>query len=473
MSNNLQTFTPEFKKDCLAYLLKDQIAAKAVLNHLPSDLFDYDPEFHIIFVGFQEFFNKFHSRPRKHELVDYINDVCTKQKYDDTRRKAILAALDEIWEWDQYTPTYVKDKLYDSVTAHNILKVARQLEDYVDEGDYDGLVKAISIARSTGTEEPEIIEYWSDTIERIKRRKTRKIQNIPTGFSVLDNFIDGGLPRKCLAMIQGHSGLGKSAILSQMARKASLAGYTTAYLTLELDADSVMDRCDAAFSDVPLPYLVHKEKDIKRGLKEAYVSSSTTPASLFVQYFPTKSISLTQVEHYVERLRDEKGTTLDLLVVDYFDLLKMTGSYEKKYEALEENCEILRGLAGKYQMAIWTATQTNRGGVNKENVGMDDIASGFGKVFPLDLLITMSQTEEEKKKLASEVMRLTIAKSRLGPSNEVVYIVPNFEKMQFVDYDEVEAKNKGLIPQNQKKRTRGVRRTKSAPKLSNWGSSGP
>lgn len=450
MANNLQTFTPEFKRDCLAYLLKDQVAAKAVVQHLPTDLFDYDPEFHIIFVGFQEFFNKYQCRPKKHELIDYIEGVCDTEGYDAARRNAILKALEEVWDWDQYSPPYVKDKLYDSVTAHNILKVARQIEEYVDEGEFDKLVKDMAAARSTGTEEPELIEYWADTDKRIKRRNVRTVQNVSTGFPVLDGFINGGLPRGSLAMLQGHSGMGKSAVLAQIARKASLSGHTTAYLTLELDADAVMDRYDAALSNIALQNLIHKGPKIKKELLAVYTSGAK-PARLYVQYYPTKSISLSQVSSYVDRLRVEKGVTLDLLVVDYFDLLKMEGTFDKKYEALEENCEMMRGLAGTYGMALWTATQTNRGGVSKETVGMDDIASGFGKVFPLDLLITMSQTEQEKKQ-KTEVFRLNIAKSRLGPSNEIVYITPNFAKMQFVDYSADEAKKKGLITKAIKKK---------------------
>ncbi len=91
---------------------------------------------------------------------------------------------------------------------------------------------------------------------------------------------------------------------------------------------------------------------------------------------------------------------------------------------------------------------------------MEDIASGFGKVFPLDLLVTMSQTEREKKH-KTEVFRLTIAKSRLGPSNETIFIVPNFAKMQFVDYDEKEADRQELIPTKVKK--------KQPTKLGTWG----
>lgn len=447
VSNNLSTFTPEFKRDCLAYLLKDQVAAKSVIQHMPADLFDYDPEYHLIFVAFQGFFEQYSCRPRQHELRDLLNEACDKESYDAVRRKAILTALDEVWEWDQYSAPYVKQKLYDSVTAHNILKVSRQIEDYVDEGDYDGLVKAMSAARSTGTEDPDIIEYWADTDDRINRRKVRTVHNVPTGMSVLDGFINGGLPRGSLAMLQGYSGLGKSAVMAQFARFASLNGYTTAYLTLELDADAVMDRYDAALSDIPIQNLIHKGNVVKTKLGQVF-SAGTSPSELFVQYYPTKSISLTQVAAYVERLRMEKGVTLDLLVVDYFDLLRMEGTYNKKYEALEENCEMMRGLAGQYHMALWTATQTNRGGMNKETVGMEDIASGFGKVFPLDLLVTMSQTDKEKVK---KTFRLSIAKSRLGPANETIYIQPNFEKMRFIDYNEIDAKRLGMIPAKTKK----------------------
>lgn len=269
-------------------------------------------------------------------------------------------------------------------------------------------------------------------------------------------------------MIMGGSGYGKSALLGQFALQASLAGYSTAYLTLELDADEVMKRNDSANTGIPVGEIaIANKKRVKRKLFDLYKGLSDQgkkPGKYFVQYYPTKSIGIPQIEHYVQRLRDEQGVTLDALFVDYFDLLKMVGTYTKKYEALEENCEILRGLGGMYDMGIWTASQVNRPGIGKETVDMDDMASSFGKVFPLDLLLTISQTKSEKDLKA---LRLHIAKSRLGPANEVVFVERDFSRMRFKALTADEAKRKGLYKEAQK--GKGT----AQPQLGQFGQQGP
>lgn len=443
MANNLETFSAEFKRDCLSFLLKDELAAKAVIFDLPVDFFEYDPEYHTIFIALRDFMEKYNCRPNRHEIVDIITDIGKKAGLSDEDLKVVFDALKDLWKWKGYSAAYVKDKLYDAITSHSIYQVLKQAADFVDEGDYDGLLQAMAKARVKGSEAPELLEYWADSEARVERVRSSKVARIPTGMPLLDEQIKGGLPRGNISMLMGGSGFGKSALLGQYALHASTMGYTVAYLTLELSSDLLMLRCDARNTGVRLNDIdVIPAKRITKKMREYYHSLAKTPGPMYVQYFPTKSISIHQIEDYVRRLRDEEGVTLDLLVVDYFDLLKMAGTYTKKYEALEENVEMLRGLAGQYNMAIWTASQVNRGGLDKDNVDMEDIAAGFGKVFPLDLLITISQTKKER---TDKVFRLTTAKSRIGPAGGTIWVEPNFDIMRFQDISEADAASRGLL----------------------------
>jgi DNA replication protein DnaC len=448
-TGNLATLKPKFKRDCLSYILTDQEVAKTAVANLPDDFFEFNPELHIIFSGLKEFVETYNCRPRRHELEETLEETVTKSKWDKDQRDNLFAALDAAYAHDEYSPTRVKDKLYEGITAHNVLQVTKQIPDFVEEGDWDGLMSAVAKARHSAVEEETFVEYWTDIEDRIERRKHEHILRIPTKLEAVDDLITGGVPRGSLAMLMGGSGYGKSAILAQIALNASLQGYTVAFLTLELNRDAVMARLDANIGEVPLNDIGSKPTKLTKKLLKRFSENPTPPGSLYVQYYPTKSVSVRKVEEYVKRLRDEKGISVDLLLVDYFDLLKMEGSYDKKYEALEENIEILRGIGGLYDMAIWTASQVNRGGLGKEIVDMDDIAGGFGKVFPLDLLITISQTKHEKVK---EVFRLHFAKSRLGPSGGVVYVLPNFDMMRFTVMTEAEADAKGFTVKESKKR---------------------
>ena len=473
MISNLETLSVEFKRDCLAFLLNDALAAKTALPKLPDDFFEHDPEYHLIFTAFKDFIINYQNRPSRHELIDYIKDWCIKGKLDDDKIKVLLLALDKLWDWGSgtnFNPVYIREKLYDAIKSHEILKVLKQTESYIEEGKYDDLVEAMSKARYSVSEEESFTEYWTDTTSRIERLRRKRAKVIPTNMAPVDDLIDGGMTRGGLGMVMAGSGRGKTAILGQLAVQASLQGFTVAYITLEASADEIMKRCDSHNSGIPVSDIpIAKRRKIAEGLHQVYTTNKQTPGPFFVQYYPTKSISVRQVEDFVERIREEKGLTLDLLVLDYFDLLKMTGTYTKKYEALEENIEILRGLAGKYNMAIWTASQINRGGVGKETVDMDDIASGFGKVFPLDLLITISQTKQEKVK---NVFRFYFAKNRYGPGGEVVFVEPDFERMRFNALTKEEAQKKGLYVESTTSSKKGSKSGATAPATS-FGNQGP
>ena len=451
MANNLKTFSAEFKRDCLAFLLNDGIAAKTALHQLPDDFFEYDPEFNVIFIAYRDFLSKYSSRPSRHEMIDYLKDVATKGGLDEQKIRAILIAFDEICKWaaeGSFSSEYVKTKLYDAITSHEMLKVGRTMADLIDQGAYDEIVAGFSKARSCVLEEDPLVEYWTDANARVDRLRIKRAKVVPTGMPPVDKLIDGGMHRGGMGMVMGSSGHGKTAILGQLAVSASLQGYITAYITLEISGDEIMKRADSHNTGIPVSDIpVTKRAQLAQALHKSYTNCSPPPAPLFVQYFPQKSASVAQVEEFVVRLREERGVTLDLLVVDYLDILKMTGDFSKRYEALEENTAILRGLAGKYNMAIWTASQTNRTGVEKEVVGMEDMSGAYGKAFPLDLLITISQTRQER---LQKVLRFHFAKNRFGPAGGIVYVDADFERMRFTALTEAEADAKGFTKKARK-----------------------
>lgn len=458
MAKNLATFTPEFKRDCLSFLLKDNITAKNVVPSLPPDLFEYNPEYHVIFTAFREFVLEYNVRPNRHELYDLLEDRCRDLKLDDEKKKILFRAYNAVWDWAGYTAEYVREKLYDHIQAHQFYTVLRDAEDMIDQGAYEEMIQRLVKAKNSVSEEAPVYEYWTGAKARIEARAKEVIHRIPTNLKPIDDLIGGGLPRRTIGMILGGSGYGKSALLGQIALEASLAGYTSAYVTLELSAEEVMKRNDASNTGIPVSDIsMVKPKRVNKKLFTLYksrVNAGKIPGPYYVQYYPTKTIGIPQIETFVERLRDELGVTLDLLVVDYFDLMKMVGTFTKRYEALEENTEVLRGLAGRYDMGIWTASQVNRAGIKDETVGMESMAGGFGKVFPLDLLLTISQTKEEKTK---KVFRLHFEKSRLGPSGDDVYIEPDFERMRFKALTVEEANRVGLYGEKKKRSSAPVK----------------
>ncbi len=89
------------------------------------------------------------------------------------------------------------------------------------------------------------------------------------------------------------------------------------------------------------------------------------------------------------------GQKPDLIVVDYADLLKVN-TKKDKHEALEELYEELRGMAGEYNIPIWTASQAGRSSLEDDIIEADKIASSYGKVMVADFLMSLSRKVEDK-----------------------------------------------------------------------------
>ena len=84
-------------------------------------------------------------------------------------------------------------------------------------------------------------------------------------------------------------------------------------------------------------------------------------------------------------------------------------------------------MAKEFQCPIWTASQTNRSGLNAEVITMESISEAFNKCFVADFICTISRTLDDKK---NNTGRMLIAKNRLGPDG---IICPIFMDTAAVD----------------------------------------
>ena len=84
---------------------------------------------------------------------------------------------------------------------------------------------------------------------------------------------------------------------------------------------------------------------------------------------------------------------------------------------LESIYEELRAIAQEFTCPIWTASQTNRSGLNAEVITMESISEAFSKCFVADFIFSLSRTIEDK---AVDSGRVFVAKNRNGPDG-IIY----------------------------------------------------
>ena len=92
-----------------------------------------------------------------------------------------------------------------------------------------------------------------NTIKQIFKRIEELKQDIefmPTGFSALDAFLDGGFMRKELIVLGGFTGFGKSYLAGQIFYNIALNGFKSAYFSLEISNEMVASRLVGALANI-------------------------------------------------------------------------------------------------------------------------------------------------------------------------------------------------------------------------------
>jgi len=310
---------------------------------------------------------------------------------------------------------YVKDQAIDFCRKQALKAAMIQSSKLLSSSSFDEIEKVIKEALVLGTDNNFGHDFHRDCLRRFELISRNPIT---TGWSRMDEICKGGLGSSELGVVIAPTGSGKSMVLVHLATRAILEGKTVVYYTLELKDTVVGQRFDCCISGVPLgDHRMRKEEILKK--------IEDIDGSLIIKEYPTKSASVQTLKNHIEKLR-KRGIEPDLILVDYADLLRPVRSTGEKRHELEETYEGLRGLAQTYEIPIWTASQTNRGGLNAEVITMEAISEAFNKCFVADFIFSLSRTVQDKQ---ANKGRMFIAKNRNGPDGIV------FDA--FVDWSEV------------------------------------
>ena len=211
-----------------------------------------------------------------------------------------------------------------------------------------------------------------------------------------------------MGVVIAPTGAGKSMALVHLGSQAIKEGKTVVHYTLELQDTVVACRYDSCITKYPLSDLTNFKDEIFEEIKDL-------DGTLIVKEYPTKSASTNTIKAHLARLV-KRGIEPGMIIVDYADLLRPVVVRKEKRTELESIYEELRGLSNEFNCPVWTASQTNRSGLNAEVVTMEQISEAFNKCFVADFICTLSRTIEDKQ---NNKAKMFIAKNRNGPDGLV------------------------------------------------------
>ena len=328
--------------------------------------------------------------------LDDENELTAKQVREFYVRSQINAATDV---------EYIKDTSLDFCKKQNLKSAMVKSIGLLQSSSFDEISQVINDSLKLGMDNEEGYDWKRDFEERFKPRFRNPST---TGWELIDDICKGGLGQKELGVVIAPTGAGKSMALVHLGTQALQAGKTVVHYTLELQDTVVASRYDSCLTKIPLQNLnAFKEK--------IYEEVLDIQGKLIVKEYPTKTASTQTIRNHLEKLR-MRSIEVDMIIVDYGDLLRPVRYLKEKRNELESIYEELRGIAAEYEAPVWTASQTNRSGLNAEVITMESISEAFNKCFIADFIFTISRTIEDK---VANAGRLFVAKNRNGPDGLV------------------------------------------------------
>jgi len=285
----------------------------------------------------------------------------------------------------------------------------------------------------------DIMRSSFGTIDNLIDRGQR-VTGIETGFVDLDNMTSGLQPGE-LVVVAARPSLGKTALALNIAAHAAIKHHkTVGFFSLEMSKESIVIRllCSEAETDS------HR---LRSGFatsradwnKLTHALGRLGDAPLLIE--DTPALSIMQIRAKARRLKMERG--LDLMIVDYLQLVSGQGRFENRTQEVSYISRGLKSLAKELKVPVLALSQLSRAPEQRpgQRPQLSDLRESGSIEQDADVVIFIfrerkaaeeSEAEGEVDRRGHE-MKLIVGKQRNGPTGDipVVFMRPyaKFENM--------------------------------------------
>lgn len=320
--------------------------------------------------------------------------------------------------------------------SHQIMTLAHHRDDAAVEQALQ-IVSDIAIgakSHEASTFSDAIDSYLADYRQRKIDRQENRARGIPTGFLELDHLI-GGLQPGCLYALGALTGAGKSAFALNVSLHIALSVRHVMFFSLEMSINDIVGR--ALSTHAELDHMLLRDAALD-GEGERRMRASAHALKECDIKLSDHSYSINEVCLQAKQTHTRKK--LDLIVVDYLQLLETIESKGRSTTRAEEVADFsrrLKRLAQELQVPVLALVQLNRNVEHRQEAApkLADINESGRIAHDSDVVLFIYSTKEEleKRSLAMNYeVFIKVAKNRGGRMGDVALtFAPRFTK--FID----------------------------------------
>jgi replicative DNA helicase len=201
----------------------------------------------------------------------------------------------------------------------------------------------------------DVLHDELDKLHRLSIEGT-SLTGVPSGYKDLDE-ITGGFQPGNLIVLAARPSMGKSSLVTNIAENAAVNdGRSVALFSLEMSESELAQRFVASQASI-------KGEDLRKGRvpenrwpKIIEATNRLAKAALYID--DSSDVGLLEIRAKARRLYSQQG--LDLIIVDYLQLMRADGRIESRVEQVSQMSRGLKILARELDVPVIALSQLNR-----------------------------------------------------------------------------------------------------------------
>jgi replicative DNA helicase len=395
------TFEDDFKDKALALNLRDRNFCERVDGLIKAEFFDSEIDKYILNLV-HDHYTKYRINPSPVSLSHQFKEDKAKGTIRKELESSISSKIKQLYAADISDREFIIEKVADFVRRQATIAATMAAADIVDNnGDLNSILPMFQKAIDVGTSDLSSAVDYSEADGIKQRSELRKARlkgdvaynSVTTGYIDFDKTLfRRGWGKAELSLYMAPSKAGKSIALIDHALRAAEKGYKTLFISLEVSSEIQADRMDANISGVKMDNLY---TDIDK-VEERVSKWTARAAPLKMHEYPTGTFGVSHLRRLIKKYQ-AVGVQFDFVVIDYTDIMLSESSAKENIDKSKQVLVDLRALAQSENVAILSATQTNRDGAKVDVIEAIHVAEDYNKIRIADLVISINCNDIEKE----------------------------------------------------------------------------
>ncbi|HEY8549413.1 MAG TPA: replicative DNA helicase [Vicinamibacterales bacterium] len=265
-----------------------------------------------------------------------------------------------------------------------------------------------------------LVEESFDTLSKLQQHRGL-VSGVPTGFTELDEMTAGLQPGD-LVIVAARPSMGKTSFTLNIAQHVGLnreRPMTVGFFSLEMSAQQLFLRLLTAEARIDAHRLRSGYLSSDDYAKLVKAVGTLESARIFID--DTAAIGVLEMRAKARRLKADHG--LDLLIVDYLQLMQGRGRFDNRQQELASISRSLKGLAKELNVPIIALSQLSRAPESRSDKRpqLSDLRESGALEQDADVVMMIFRpgVYEKDNPDLQNVAEIIIAKQRNGPIGTV------------------------------------------------------